>query len=435
MNIRVANHMVSEYCEYQVYRETLCTADARLWTLLQGDLVTGQASQNDCGLEEGQWCGLRRLNANFDEVMVMFARIFGPELNGKVDLFMCAHPLYWCRLFDRLPHPPGILGVWDVSHNFAVPLELQESWNLELVSKFQNPRNLLVAQCAYHSFQVKWLLGLSIPYYQPLAIRTALQGRYNPVHKTTVLLSVFHTPYGAAVLKRVAAVVPDMPYRLVSWHDDLSCGVNCSKVELARFRAVVLDAYDVANFKLAEFYGMAVPIFICHSSLWRTAMRLARTQAFQAGPLADAPGRIPSRADNSWSSIIAQETLTARLHEPWPLVTSVSKRQEVSEASDRGLPFSPFTSDPELLFPPGAAFWAQLTEWNVLPHLLRYHGAADLISQLGILSMGDLASVSRQMASHYREMCKANLGFWHGLIAALIADSDASAWKGPASFP
>lgn len=440
--IEVQSHAVSEYCEYAWYRDTVCSRDRRVREILREDTVVPFISQADCGEARGQWCGLRDMNADFDSVVAEFARVLGPELDGSVDLFMCGHPLFWCQLFDAFSAPPPILGAWDMPLHFGVPTELQPSWASRFMAMFRDPRNLLVAQCAFQSFQIRWLLGLSVPYYQLLPAHAAFAGRYDPPPGGgDVLMSVFHTEFEAeAILRLAAARAPGKGPQFVRW-GDLHCGKDCPKAELTKFRAVVLDAYDTGNTKLMEFYGMAVPIFVCQAGLWRTTMRWARTHAAHAGLGATILGRQLEPLQpgpDAWSTVFLEELKRARyLREPWPLplVADGSVITPGAAASDShpfgGLPFAPFARDREELNAPSAAFWAQLSDWSLLPHLLRFHGAAHLLWLLGTLTAADLASVSLRMVAHFGRLWRANLRFWRGVLAALTEGADTETWRGP----
>ena len=81
------------------------------------------------------------------------------------------------------------------------------------------------------------------------------------------------------------------------------------------------------------------------------------------------------------------------------------------------------------LVPPGAALLVQLTDWALLPHLLRYESASHLLQMLSDLSLDDLLEVSRRMASHYTKLLVASTNFWRALIMSLM-DRDSSMWKG-----
>ena len=139
---------------------------------------------------------------------------------------------------------------------------------------------------AHNSFQVRWLLGLKVPYFQPINPDVSLEARYAPeVRPQEVFVSRFNTPYDVELLRRFAEAAAILPFRFVSW-EEMPCGKHCSKAQLAQFRGSVLCAYDTGPLKLAEFYAMAIPIFIFSGGLWRTTMRWARADAKPAGPVA-----------------------------------------------------------------------------------------------------------------------------------------------------
>ncbi|CAK9085246.1 Hypothetical protein SCF082_LOCUS40386 [Durusdinium trenchii] len=218
---------------------------------MQEQRILSEMSQADCGEERGQWCGLKELHEAFDPVIGRFEAAF-PELK-QVDLFACGHPLFWCRLVESFEAP--ILGIWDMTHLFAVPEHLQETWTSGFLRLFEKKQNLLVAMSAYHSFQIQWLLNLRSAYFQPVTPDVALRARYHPLRQEEVLVSKFRTPYDIELLQRLAAkAASSFPFRFVAW-DDMPCGKDCTKAELGHFRASVLSAYDTSPMKLTEFYA------------------------------------------------------------------------------------------------------------------------------------------------------------------------------------
>eukprot|EP00929_Paragymnodinium_shiwhaense_P069498 TRINITY_DN35046_c0_g1_i2.p1 TRINITY_DN35046_c0_g1~~TRINITY_DN35046_c0_g1_i2.p1 ORF type:complete len:508 (-),score=56.34 TRINITY_DN35046_c0_g1_i2:27-1550(-) len=443
--VEMQSHMVSEYCEFATL-QPLCTQDVRLKELMRWDDVLYKVSSRECAGPEGggqQMCGLRRLHGDFDQAIQSFKHVFGPELDGVVDLFMCGHPLYWCRMFDAFERKPAILGIFDVTHNFHVPDWLRNWWTGAFKDMFRDKRNLLVASTVYHAYQAEWLLGLSIPYVQLLGIAAGIDGRYNPLRSDTILVGrgKDHGYHFTALFKMIAAL-PTFPYKLLRWKD-LPCTGHCPKSVLAEHRAVVLDVYDTANFKLSEFYAMAVPIFTRRDCIWRSTMRWGRADAYQGPsdngtqPGAGDPGRLPDEdkvRQQGWDRIFQDELLQARLWEPWP----VDREQQVptpSTAADaeKRLPFSPFSPDRQNLQPLSAAFWAQFSDWASLPHLIYYDGAVEFFHLASTLTGEELASRSRSMSRHYETMLSATLVFWHEAIGSLAVKHDTSHLKGPDS--
>ena len=447
--VEVSHNALADHCEYARYKNWLCSKDMRFKEVLEEQRISTQASQMDCG-ERGQWCGLRELHQEFDDkVIPRFKQLFH-ELRD-VDLFACGHPLYWCRLVMDFNAP--VLGIWDMTHQFSVPEDLQEHWTAEFLLFFQQKQNLLVAMSAYHSFQVHWLLGLRVPYFQPVTPDVSLGARYSPhVRPNEVVVSKFRTPYDIELLRKFleeakmakTAALPGLPFRFVAW-EDMPCGQDCSKAELGRFRASVLSAYDTSPMKLTEFYAMSIPICIFSGGLWRTAMRWAKADAKSGGLNATRPGRDfgvfgdPEDPDDSkdWQWIqraLKKETEEILWEEPWhprPKGPKVHKLQEDQEGPPfDDLPYSPFMENRAELVTPGAAFWVQLTDWALLPHLLRYESASHLLQMLSDLSLDDLLEVSRRMASHYTKLLVASTNFWRALIMSLVEDRDSSIWKG-----
>ncbi|CAJ1359234.1 unnamed protein product [Effrenium voratum] len=427
--VDISHNALADHCEYARYKDWLCSKDVRLKEVLREQTILSQMSQAECGEERGQWCGLRELHLDFEEVKRHFDARLSADLR-QMDLFACGHPLFWCRLVESYGSP--ILGIWDMTHSFAVPEMMQEAWTGAFLNLFAQKQNLLVAMSAYHSFQVRWLLGWRVPYFQPITADVSLHARYQPLRAKEVLLSKFRGPYDIQLLLRMAKEAgDDFPLRFVPW-DDLPCGRDCSKAELGHFRACVLSAYDTSPMKLTEFYALAMPLFIFRAGLWRTAMRWAKADAKSGGVNASLPGRsavllnadTATRAPDGASIALAlqQETQAIPWHDPWGSAAS-----EGPPFQD--LPYSPFMENRNELLPPGAGFWVQLTDWALLPHLLHYESAGHLLSMLAELSLQELQNISARMVAHYSRLLVASVNFWRGIIQSLV-EGDASRWKG-----
>lgn len=427
--VQVSHNALGDTCVYARYKDWVCSKDHRLKELLREETIMSEISQQDCG-HRGQWCGVRHLHEDFDDLILPR---FQAEFDLRdVDLFACGHPLYWCRLVATFDAP--ILGVWDMTHHLFVPEELQHEWTGQFLELFQRKGNLLVALSAYHGFQLEWLLGLRVPYFQLTVPDVSLVARYSPhARPNEVFVSRFNTLYDVDLLYRFAEAA-SLPFRFVDWNA-LSCGKDCSKAQLARFRASVLCAYDTSNMKLTEFYAMAVPIFIFGGGLWRTTMRWAQADAKAGGPNATLGGRDfrdppepygrQGPKDGRWISQGMQQATEEILWErPW-------QEPLRGNAPPYGrLPYSPFMESRNELIPPAAAFWAQLTDWALLPHIQRYESVPHLLHMLSELSLEDLLEISRRMASHYAQLLVASTNFWRAVIVSLVEDRDASKWKG-----
>ena len=322
---------------------------------------------------------------------------------------------------------------------------------------------------AHNSFQVRWLLGLKVPYFQPITPDVSLEARYAPeVRPQEVFVSRFNTPYDVELLRRFAEAAAILPFRFVSW-EEMPCGKHCSKAQLAQFRGSVLYAYDTGPLKLAEFYAMAIPIFIFSGGLWRTTMRWARADAKPAGPVAFSLGRDfrdPHPKNFQWlERALRNETESLHWEDPWHPQLTPDLYQGPPYVD---LPYSPYFQDRAELITPGAAFWAQLTDWALLPHLLRYESVPQLLQMLLDLSLDQwlgscqwccfcvefpqelgirleatnmwrfqprLQEISRQMVSHYTKLLVASTNFWRAVVMSLVEDGDASKWKGWGAVP
>lgn len=426
-DVEVSHHALGDICVYARYKDWLCSKDQRLKEVMEEQRILNQITQSDCGEERGQWCGLRELHQEFDsKVLPRFQQLF-PELR-QMDMLACGHPLYWCRLLANFGAP--LLGIWDMSHQLWVPEELQDQWTEDFLELFHRKENVLLTMSAHNSFQVRWLLGLKVPYFQPINPDVSLEARYAPeVRPQEVFVSRFNTPYDVELLRRFAEAAP-LPFRFVSW-EEMPCGKHCSKAQLAQFRGSVLCAYDTGPLKLAEFYAMAIPIFIFSGGLWRTTMRWARADAKPAGPVAFSLGRDfrdPHPKNFQWlERALRNETESLHWEDPWHPQLTPDLYQGPPYVD---LPYSPYFQDRAELITPGAAFWAQLTDWALLPHLLRYESVPQLLQMLLDLSLDQLQEISRQMVSHYTKLLVASTNFWRAVVMSLVEDGDASKWKG-----
>lgn len=123
---------------------------------------------------------------------------------------------------------------------------------------------------------------------------------------------------------------------------------------------------------------------------------------------------------------VTKETEELRWDRPWhPRPLDVVEGPPFTD-----LPFSPFMENRAQLISPGAAFWVQLTDWALLPHLLRYESVPHLLQILSDLSLDDLLEISRRMAGHYAKLLVASTNFWRAVVMSMVEDHDASKWKG-----
>jgi len=307
---------------------------------------------------------------------------------------------------------------------------MQIAWTEHVKALFTRKENLLISPCVSHTMQAHWLLGMRVPYFQLLGWKAAKEGRYSALRSQEVLVSVFHTPWEAKAIMKItdrARAEGKFPFSLVNWEDIPGCGTSCGKQVLANFRAVVLDAYDTANLKLMEFYGMAMPSFYQRGELWRTTMRWARAQAVPGDEATNDPGRRPEEEEDSeWRT--QEGSSIARLVESELLVAQGRTMEELLNSMDRRQqPFSPYTSSTKT-DPLSKAYWSQYTDWALMPHLIPFDGAADLLGQLLTHSLNDLKEISEKMAQHYRHLHRVTASWWHDVIFLVGISKDSSLW-------
>ncbi|CAE8678728.1 unnamed protein product [Polarella glacialis] len=406
--VEVRANMISEYCTYASPAK-YCTQDSRLLAIMRADHVLSHISAVQCREGRPQWRGMLELHSEFQAVKQEFHAAFR-HLNAEVDIFACGHPLFWCQLFDQLSVPlPGIM---DAQHQIFVPPYLHESWSKQFVDMFFGERrNLMVAGGVYQAFAANWLLGIRIPYAikAVLELRTSSRVR-EAEYKKSDLLGTSNVLFHNLLIQNVASALTDYPLSLLRWPQDVACGGNCPKDELAKYRAVVLWPYDTANFKLSEFYALRVPILV-HRQLWRTTLTWGYADpACAGGPEASQwkRGPLDDETADSWAELVACD--------PWEAM-----------ASEAGpLPFTP-VPDRRMIHPSGATFWARFTDWSLLPHVQRYSSLPDLTLQLLVF---DQLAVSRAMDAAALRLSHQAGEFWIRVAQTLARpDAAGSAWS------
>ncbi|CAK0825963.1 unnamed protein product [Prorocentrum cordatum] len=238
----------------------LCSSDERFRRLMHYEQLDKHVGR--------QWGGVQAFNEDrFEEARRQFRAELWPELRREgVALFMCGHPLFWCRLFEGLGDA-GVLGLIDEPHTLFLPSSLHDSWTSQLRELFAAPRWLLVAWAPFHALQTRWALGIRVAYVRAMALHEPAVGAYAPETRPQEVLvaPIPQRPVVHLLLHAASLVQPrdaGGAIHLRRWPQDLECGARCPKALLAGFRCAVLWPYDVFTMKLAELYAVGLPLFV-----------------------------------------------------------------------------------------------------------------------------------------------------------------------------
>lgn len=403
--VELRANMVSEYCKLNA-AQGYCSRDETLLQIMKATDILFRQSQEECGDDKPQWCGILELNADFDAVSAEFARHYH-YLEQEVDVFICSHPLFWCQLFSSFSAP--VLGIMDLQHLGFVPQGLQEDWTRRFLDMFfGQQRNLLVACGVYTAFASNWLLDIRLPYVTKTSLRLARFASLEATYSLSVLINTANVRFHDRLIQSYIAGLPDFPLSLFRWPADLDCGRDCSKAELAKYQAVVLWPYDTMNLKLTEFYTLRLPIFV-KDMKWHTTLSWGYADAQYAG---GPPATVWKHNETGFDFHSWQATASCN---PWKAM------------KEHPLPYTPFP-DKSSLYPDGLELWSRLTDWNLLPHIFHYASLAHLAQ--GLMEL-DRVTVSADMDRFASRLAFEVANFWLEAVGTLLDPSSSlPLWRG-----
>ena len=166
--VRVLNHSLAGYhCEYQ---PKLCSRDPRLKRILPQEVLHRHIPG------EPQWHAVKRFHAElFKAAIAEFRATFAQEFaEQKVRLFICGHPLYWCRLFEPFlanEDDGGVAGIEMLSFVQVFPNESYVSVREGRTEVREDDRGWLVG-AAHDFFHSQWMSKVAAQGQRRRAVRS-----------------------------------------------------------------------------------------------------------------------------------------------------------------------------------------------------------------------------------------------------------------------
>ncbi|CAE7345617.1 unnamed protein product [Symbiodinium sp. KB8] len=341
----------------------------------------------------------------------------------RADLILCTRPFLFCSLLRSLW--PESYPQLPMLHYYSGPLLFDTtpsqmhvvlqafrqtvlSSTLDLVASRQfTPVVYLADAQEYHRLLCRapgcwrWLLvhaGVAVPHVRPHAV--GLRGRYRPPiaeakHLALRALVLRSTWVGTLMAQAFETVLLEM-IRESSLEESLrlewlSSGKFLSYEEIASFHAAVFFPEQPDKLTFWEQYEMAMPLWLPTADLWSKIHAIGeyRYSVFAA----------------RWNAVLAEGD---------------------AAANGCGLPQSLFfnSTDPVDLHsdsPLAPAFWFQLTDYALFPHLQLFASAAELAT--GLLG-ADLTALHESMAKFNLESWRRSSSFYRSAICILMEGSE-----------
>eukprot|EP00927_Polykrikos_kofoidii_P038668 TRINITY_DN33082_c0_g1_i1.p1 TRINITY_DN33082_c0_g1~~TRINITY_DN33082_c0_g1_i1.p1 ORF type:complete len:634 (+),score=69.05 TRINITY_DN33082_c0_g1_i1:704-2605(+) len=205
------------------------------------------------------------------------------SLLARVDLLLCSHPPYSCRLFWPLVHrhQKPLIGFFGGTLEAHVPGEGMQRWLLDFRAMALHPLVQFTAISPFLAEKMRYQTRVDIPAVRGFGFHILERGvTYMPLRLTEVL--VWKNSYECetndrpfyALLESLSAdfaagyqpagALPPLHFQQLR---DLRDSGESSYAKLANFRALVMIPYEVLTMTFYEFYHLAMPLFIPHVNL------------------------------------------------------------------------------------------------------------------------------------------------------------------------
>ena len=265
-------------------------------------------------------------------IKVNFEFYKGDETIFTTDAFFCSFPASMCELW--MPFNKSI--VYLPAHRYNLGRCSKARWDrlnehLHLLASMDKPKHVIAAESVYDLEYLRHYTGITpLPLYSYSGFYTQLPGNeYSP--KRDEILVFNHWEDGIAhstskfVLKEIRQVYP-----------------RYSLANLASHRAIVFFPYSVMSYKFTELYSLSIPLFV-PSMLMMRARRFVSLDRTSVSPYyCNLPGLDGEMAAHPTS--------------PHPYSPNVEANVD-AEAE---------------------AYWMQLSDFYVLPHITHFDDYADL---------------------------------------------------------
>lgn len=305
-------------------------------------------------------------------------------------LLVCCEPLWLCMLLhaarggQRLLVRASMCLLHAFVHVFG-GAELKHFWpHVRAFGSDMVPRGSVSAAARITAEMLAFQTGIRAPYVPALSLHVAASARYAPTRPEVLFFrsGLPSAPAFLRVLRLIALEVPGAPNVVQMPHGPLSFA------DIAKFRAVAMLPHVPHALRLSDVYAMGLPALVpaqplLHKFMWP-----------HAGPFC---GRTDPELARSVDALAANRS-----------------RPPFSPFEFQGVDLEPGRFHDE------RRYWAQYSEWEVRPHLLRFRSARHLL-ELAALSETEALAVSERMRRSHRAMVEEALGYWRVATTAAIA--------------
>ncbi|CAE8602924.1 unnamed protein product, partial [Polarella glacialis] len=187
---------------------------------------------------------------------------------------------------------------------------------------------------------------------------------------------------------------------------------------------------------------MSIPLFL-PAHLWRWTMRWSQADAVgnrNASRLGQSSAELQPEpcaghrgARFQGSTCVNFDMDRFEWSDPWQLTAGSGsdgdkdREGDPADAEEDGegppfgpLPYSPFSPDRYRLYPQSAAFWSELSEAALRPHLAYFASFAELFGLLLATDSDSLRATSDAMSSWQRSQAQSAVNFWREAVLALL---------------
>lgn len=384
--IQIQDHSFDDrYCQLH----GTCSADSRFAWLgehLRGTLVRTCGGHYLKGFED-----IASLAEHFFELVVK------DSTTAQVDLLLCTHPPYSCRLFwpfvQRLGWP--LLGFFGGTLEAHVPEEGMTAWLQDFQAMAQDPRVQFAAIAPFLAEKMRFQSGVDIPASRGFGFHVIEQGgSYFPRRWDEVLLwkgssecadneEAFNDAISAVSKSVSQGSGSDVLLRFMHLRELRESVEGASYSSITSFRAVVFVPYEVLLMTFYELYHAAIPIFIPEKEIGVFFM--------YRGPVT-----FPH-----CDLVLSKTDETGEMH-------STTRQMP---------PYSPFNRQNV----EARLSWLEAyTDWYQWPHNQQYSSVADLVWKL---YETDLQAVSAAMHSETARAMVGASAFWKAAFEKVLAAS------------
>ncbi|CAE8622866.1 unnamed protein product [Polarella glacialis] len=275
-------------------------------------------------------------------------------------------------------------------HTFGAK-ELPEFWPLvqSMGADVLHARGGLSAAAHISAEMLHYQAGLRPPWVPALSLHVASVASYRPA-SAEVLLFRFRLPMAPGFCRVLRMLAAEMGAGAPKIVEQQPGGRSLSFQEIGNFRAVAMLPHVPYALRLADVFALGSPTFVpaeplLHKFIWPFA-----------GPFC-------GRTDPDLSRSLD------------PLAANTSSH-----------PYSPFTFQGRIFhidqYHEDRRYWAQYSEWERWPHLLRFRSARELLTMAAGLTEAAAAEVSAKVRAHHAAIASEALAYWRAAALGALAE-------------